>query len=214
MLAAAKLLLSGVFGKLLKAASAVIEWALSDWRNGPLAISALALAVHVLVIDPGLRKARDAAQTGWNGEKRAHDRTVQGYRIAARTAQARANANAARVESAQLATTKEIVDDYESRIAAARARARVRELERVRRETAARADPGGAGAAGVPGVPTAAAAADEAPADHRLSAGGQPLTTDERLIATEQAIQLDALIEWTLRQGKIRSTPEQAGNGE
>jgi hypothetical protein len=57
---------------------------------------------------------------------------------------------------------------------------------------------GGGRAAPLPGLSAAAGRAAEATGEDRLS-------DQERLIATEQAIQLDALIQWVIDQGQVRT---------
>jgi hypothetical protein len=115
--------------------------------------------------------------------------TVANYRAAAEGARAADQANLGRVTAAQLAITERTADDYQARLAAARARA-----EQLRRQSAATAtDPGARGAAPVPGLAVAAGKPAEAPRQDRLPPGAA-------LLATEQAIQLDELIKWIRRQ--------------
>jgi hypothetical protein len=90
--------------------------------------------------------------------------------------------------------TDEVRKDYQQRIAALRSRA-----DRLRAEA-------GAGVAGspdqvrVPADANAAARTDEAPDCQRLPAPDIETDLRCREIATEQALQLDALIQWVLRQ--------------
>lgn len=194
---------------------AIGRWLVADWRNGPLAMFALLVAAHILVLDPRLRRERDAALAGWNAEKAAHAKTVRGYRAAAQAAENKARDNVERVIREQDTVTREIVDDYQARIAAARARAgELATVDRLRRAGTPAADPGRAPAAGVSGPGQAAAGAGPASAQDRLSAacpagsGAQgQLSESDALIATEQAIQLDALIDWVLAQGRIEFSP-------
>ena len=131
------------------------------------------------------------------GERAAHSATVANYRVAADQARLADAANAARVKTEQAAINQRSKHDYQSRIATARAAGR-----RLRQHQSAAADPGGGPAASVPGLPAAAGRAAQGPGDHRLS-------DQERLTATEQAIQLDALIEWVVEQSRVRT-----GDGE
>lgn len=101
--------------------------------------------------------------------------------------------NINRVRDAQDAITKEIVDDYEDRIADARRRA---DALRLQLDAQARADPGSGGSAPMPGIPDAAARIDEA-----TGAGG--LSVAERLIATETALRIIALQGWVNRLGAV-----------
>jgi hypothetical protein len=123
--------------------------------------------------------------------KAAFDQTVAGYRAAAAQARAADAANAARVEAEQAAINERTEDEYQTRIAAARADAR-----RLRRYTAAAADSGDGGRAPVPSLPAPTGGAAQ-------SAGQDGLPDTDKLIATEQAIQLDELIKWVRAQAAV-----------
>lgn len=125
------------------------------------------------------------------GERAAHQATVANYRLAAERARQADADNIARVKDAQAKISERSTNDFESRIAIARAAA-----ERLRGNQAAAGHPGSGGAAAVPALPTAAQGAAQAAGQDRL-----PYT--DRLIATEQAIQLDELIKWVERQHAI-----------
>jgi hypothetical protein len=125
--------------------------------------------------------------------------TVANYRAAADQARREDAANVARAEAEQAAISERTTNDFESRIASARALA-----DRLRKQAAgAAADPGAGRAAPMPGLPAGAAAVAEA-------AGEDRLPQSDRLIATEQAIQLDELIKWVRRQAAI---PQDGGPG-
>lgn len=118
--------------------------------------------------------------------------TVANYRAAAQQARREDAANVARAQAEQAAISERTTNDFESRIASARALA-----DRLRKQAAsAAADPGAGGAAPVPPVPVAAAGASQA-------AGEDGLPESDRLIATEQAIQLDELIKWARAQSRV-----------
>jgi hypothetical protein len=123
--------------------------------------------------------------------------TVADYRAAAERARAADEANLARVTARQRAITERTEDEFEARLADARARA-----ERMRVEASrAAADPGGRAVAPMSGLPAAARGAAQA-------AGQDGLSRRDRLTATEQAIQLDELIEWVRAQAKVdRNAP-------
>lgn len=128
-----------------------------------------------------------------DAERAAHNATRTSYRLAQQEALRREQEREARVAAQQQEINDEITRDYGRRLAAARAAA-----ERVRRETV-RTSKHSAGASGsepVPGLSPAAGRADDA-------AGHSGLSVDERLVATEQAIQLDALISWVERQSAV-----------
>ena len=148
------------------------------------------LLLALLVQDRNRWKAKTAHYAEQlAGERAAHSATVANYRAAA---------NAARVKAEQTAINQRSKHDYQSRIAAARAAD-----QRLRGDQDPATGSGGGRAAPVPGLPAAAGRAAEGPGDHRLS-------DRERLTATEQAIQLDALIEWVTAQSRVRT----AGAGD
>jgi hypothetical protein len=121
--------------------------------------------------------------------------TVANYRAAADAARAADRANAARVADAQRGINERTKHAYEERIAGARAVAANIASGRLRAPTAP-AHPGGRGGAPVPGVAAATQGAAHAAGEDRLS-------HSDALIATEQAIQLDELIEWVKAQAKV-----------
>lgn len=211
---ALKMMLSGAFEAVLKAFSTALEWLLDDWRNAPLTFIGLGFAFLVFVKVPSIEDERDANLAGWIAERSDHAATAENYRQAARQAQAEAEANVVRVAAEQAAITEEVIDDYESRLAAVRARA-----ERLR-FTFARTDPGGADAPDLSGSGDAAGPAAPAPGDPRFPAartcpdGFVCLTLYEALIATSQAIQLDVLIDWTLAQSQVRFNPIEVPSDE
>lgn len=138
------------------------------------------------------RKQSNRYEQLYRGEHSAHARTVANYRAAAEQARAADKANADRVRREQAAINERTTDELETRLADARARA-----ERLRRRAGtASANPGSGGAAPVPGIPGAAGSAGQA-------AGEAGLSDADRLIATEQSIQLDELIKWVKRQAAV-----------
>lgn len=124
-------------------------------------------------------------------EKAAHASTVANYRAAAEQARAADAANVARVKAKQAAINERTAHAYEARIAAARAHA-----DRLRQPGAAQANSSGGGTAPVPGISPASGGAAQA-------AGEDGLSPDDALTATEQAIQLDELIQWVRRQADV-----------
>lgn len=102
--------------------------------------------------------------------------------------------NINRVRDSQDAITKEIVDDYEARLADARRRA---DALRLQLDAETRADPGGGRNAPVPSISDAATRADEASGEGGLSVA-------ERLIATETALRLISLQAWVEAQARLR----------
>jgi signal transduction histidine kinase len=127
-----------------------------------------------------------------DAEIAAHRQTKATYR-AAQVEAARIEAERiARVRAEQQEITNDVTQDYRNRLADARAAA-----ERMRDALRARTDAVGASeSVAVPGAADPSSRADQATDDRRLS-------ITERLIATEQAIQLDALIDWVTKQGAV-----------
>jgi len=118
--------------------------------------------------------------------------TIASYRAAADQARAADRANLARVAAEQRSVNERTSNDYQARLAAARALA-----QRLRGDTAiAAADPGAGRAAPVPGLAAAAGGPSQA-------AREDGLPDPDALTATEQAIQLDELIKWVKAQASV-----------
>jgi hypothetical protein len=165
------------------------------WLYRILGIAAAAAALLWLVQsrDHWRDEARANAEL-YRAEQAAHRGTVAAYRAAAEQARLADAANLARVKADQSEINERTENDFESRIAAARAHA-----DRLRRQApAAAADPGGRAATSVPKLPAPAGGASEA-------AGEGGLSLADRQLATEQAIQLDELIKWVRAQHRVRS---------
>lgn len=159
---------------------------------GLAAAAVLALLFIAAKIDARHWKRQSAQfEQLYRTETKAHAETVANYKIAVERARAADRVNAERVEAAQSSISERIVNDFEARLADARARA-----HRLRGSTPAPTDRGGGRSASLPGLPVAAAGAGEA-------AGQDRLPDPDRLIATEQAIQLDALIRWVRAQASV-----------
>ena len=118
--------------------------------------------------------------------------TAQAADFAAAAERARADdrANAVRVAAAQQSINRRSLDEYQTRLADIRAR-----VERLR-QAASAGDRSLAGRAAVSGIPAAPGGIDAAAAQDRLPA-------EDALTASEQAIQLDALINWVRAQSSI-----------
>ncbi|HEU5482166.1 MAG TPA: hypothetical protein VFU80_03605 [Sphingomicrobium sp.] len=161
------------------------------------AVLALALLIH----DRNRWKAKTEDYVELlAAEGASHDATAANYRAAAEQARRQDAENLARVKAEQAAINERTENDFQSRIAAARATA-----ERLRRDAgSAPADRRAGGTARVPGLPAAANGASQ-------GAGENGLSDTERLIATEQAIQLDELINWVRRQAAVDVSPAKAG---
>lgn len=196
-------LLPGGLGWLLDIARGVLRWVLSDWRHGPLLVCATMWAAHMFLITPNLREERDTAKAAHAAEVEAHNGTIADFVMATREAEKRQAANVERVQAKQAAITGRIEHDYQTKLDALRARhaAFVADASRRLRTGAPQIDPGSPGAAGLPGTGAAAAIAGEAP-------GSDGFSFERRLIASEQALQLNALIDWVLAQAAVSTSPE------
>lgn len=127
----------------------------------------------------------------YRGAQAALSGTEANYRAAAEQARAADRAAAERTRAAQSNVSERTIHDYEARVADARARA-----DRLRVGAQAAADPRPRGDAAVPGLSAAARGAAQTPGQDRLP-------ESDALIATEQAIQLDELIEWVKAQAAV-----------
>lgn len=151
----------------------------------------LALIVALLLTRTTLERTKASLEA----EQSAHALTVANYRKAAAEAEASDKANVWRVATDQKEITDAVTEDYQSQLDAVRAR-----YERLRAE--ASANPGRGANAPVPGVPAAAGGTDAAAAEARLPG-------PDALIASEQALQLQALQEWARRQAAVEVNGEQ-----
>lgn len=191
-------------------------WLIEKPSRAVCAVLIAALAFHLLIVDPGLRSQRDSARAERDkaealvaalrndlaAERTAHQQTKHNYRAAQEQAAALEAARLAAVQAEQKEITDAVTQDYRQRLADARAHA-----ERLR-DQLARAGAGAAGAPRSEPVPGAGGAAGRAapPATGDRLPPAPALSEDEiawRLIATEQAIQLDALIDWVERQAQV-----------
>lgn len=138
---------------------------------------------------------RDEARANdklFHAEQAAHAATAANYRAAAEQARRDDAQNLARVEAEQAQINERTENDFETRIASARADAR-----RLREQASAAAtDPRSGGAAPVSRLPASARAVAQ-------SAGKNRLPRSDALIATEQAIQLDELVKWVRSQAAV-----------
>ena len=166
----------------------------TSWLYRILGIAAGLAALLWLVQSRDHWRDEARANAGrFHAEQAAHAATVANYRAAAEQARREDAANITRVRAEQAQINERTANDFETRIAAARAAAlRLREQAR-----SAAADPGTGRATPVPGASIAAGGAAQAPGEGRLPGS-------DRLIATEQAIQLDELIKWVRSQAEVK----------
>ena len=127
----------------------------------------------------------------YRAEAKAHAETIANVRLATERARAADRVNAERVRAVQAQINERTAHEFEARRAAARAR-----FDRLRDPAEAATGRGGGRAAPVPRL--------SAPAPGASRAAGQVgLPDSDRLIATEQAIQLDELIKWVRAQSVV-----------
>jgi hypothetical protein len=159
---------------------------------GLAAAAALAIMLVVQSVETRHWKKQSATfEKLYRDEQSAFATTVANARAAADTARAADQANANRVAAAQTAINERTANDFESRLAAARA-----DAQRLRQQSQAAADPGAGGNTPMPGLPT--------PAGGSAQASGQDrLPQSDALTATEQAIELDELIKWVRQQHSV-----------
>lgn len=132
-----------------------------------------------------------------DAERAAHRQTKTDYRNAQIEAARLESQRLDRVRTEQQEITDAVEADYSARLADARTRAeRLREDLRTRSATRSEADP-----ITMPVLSAAGAGTSAAAENTRLPSGTEQLERD--LIATEQAIQLDALIGWVKRQAAV-----------
>jgi len=164
---------------------------------------AVSLALGILlVIQKGethhWRKQSGQYEQLYQDEQAAVAGTVANYRAAADAARAADRAAAERVAAEQTKISQEKSDEFETRLAAARAAA-----ERLRHSAEAAADPRGRGAAPVSSLPAPAGRPDQGADENGFS-------ISDRLTATEQAIQLDELIKWVKAQAEVQPNADPA----
>jgi hypothetical protein len=157
--------------------------------------ASLALAI-LLLVQKGetshWKKQSAGFEQLYRQDQSAFATTVANARAAAIEARAADMANAQRVAADQRTINERTEHDFEARLAAARAAA----AQRLRGQSQAATDSGARRSAPVPGLSAPAGGAAQA-------AGKDGLSRSDRLTATEQAIQLDELIQWIRAQAKV-----------
>lgn len=148
--------------------------------------------IVALVACAWLWRANSHLRDGIKAERAAHAQTQANFRKAQDEAEAKQKANLARVAKAQEDITHETVTDYRARLADLHAR-----YDRLR----AQGNRSASGNDRLPAVSDTASRVDEAPGEDGLPAA-------DALIASEQALQLDALINWVEAQSKVETSPQ------
>jgi hypothetical protein len=174
-----------------------------NWQGAAGVAATICLAALLAVQIVQTRHWRDSSadfEKLYRHEQASLAMTVADARAAADLARAADQANAARVSTEQRTITERTTNDYEARLAAARATA-----ERLRLAAQTAADPGAGGATSVPGV-------SHAPASPPQGTDEDRLPERDALTATEQAIQLDELVKWVRAQAKVDNNAPAAAN--
>lgn len=134
---------------------------------------------------------RDDARQGWDAEKKASILFATRVRAKAEEIGRNFALYSRRVEQDQATVTQETSREYQDRLAELRAR-----VDRLRASAARGTGAGGPGQSRVPGLPDGTSRFDAAALDNGLS-------FEQRVVATEQAIRLEALQGWVRRQAEI-----------
>lgn len=179
-----------------------MSWLAANWWRA-VALAALAaltwqtVRIEGFLLVPGLKADLTAARAATESEAAAHRGTKDTYRLAQQEAARLEGMRLMRVQAQQQEITDHVRQDLSERLAAARARydALLR-AERLRGPSPGAGAEGEASGIAVPGVSGAAGRADEA----ACAAG---LSLPERWHATEQALQLDGLIDWLSDQLRV-----------
>ena len=171
--------------------------------QGMLGIAASLLLLGLFLVKAGearrWHKQADRYERQYLAEQGARAATIANYRSAAEAARLADLANAARVAAGQRIISERTTHDLEARLVVARARA-----HRLQLEARAPAAAGGGGRE----APVPVTGATPGAAGSAAEEDGFPLA--DRLIATEQAIQLDELIKWVNAQAAIDTSTDRA----
>ncbi len=160
------------------------------------ALALLALLVVQRIETRHWRKQSGQFEQLYHDEESAFARTVADYRAAAEAARTADRAAAERVRAEQHVIDERISNDLETRLADARVRAQRLRLD----DRPAAANSCDRGAADVSSL-------SPAPCEPAQAASQNGLPYADRLVATEQAIQLDELIKWVGRQHSVDANP-------
>lgn len=172
---------------------------LLNWQGiagGVVALTLLAMLTVQKLEAVHWKKQSEKYEQLYQQEQAAFATTVANERAAADQARAADQANATRVVGEQRTINERTANDFEARLAVARA-----DAQRLRDNLQAAADPGVGGNPPVPGLSAAPGGPAEGTGQNRLP---QP----DALTATEQAIQLDELIKWVKAQAAVDNNPK------
>ena len=173
--------------------------------QGMIGIAAALLLLTLFLVKAGearhWRKQSGRYEQLYLAEQGSRAQTIANYRAAAEAARKEDLAHAGRVAAEQRTISERTTHDLEARLADARARAVRLQLG----QGTAGAAGGGRRAAAVPAAGAAPGAAGRSAEEDRFS-------LSDRLLATEQAIQLDELIKWVNGQASIGRADPRSGS--
>lgn len=166
--------------------------------QGMIGIAAALLLLTLFLVKWGearhWRKQSSRYEQLYLAEQASRAQTIANYRAAAEAARTEDLAHANRIVAEQRTISERTSHDLEARLAHARARAQLLQL-----------GPGSPAAAGGGGRAAAVPAAGAASGATGGASEEDGLPVSDRLLATEQAIQLDELIKWVTDQAAIDS---------
>ena len=173
--------------------------------QGMIGIAAALLLLALFVVKAGearhWRKQSGRYEQLYRSEQGSRFETIANYRAAAETARREDLAHAGRIAAEQRAISERTTHDLEARLAAARARTVRLQLDQRPAAVAG----GGRRAAALP-----APGSTPGPAGRTAEEDGFHLS--DRLLATEQAIQLDELIKWVNGQAAVGGGDPRSGS--
>ncbi len=201
-------------GGLWKPVKNALAWVFSDVRHAMIALLLFANAYDRWKSFPALR----AEISSLTAKGKACEGTVDNLRAEARQAEIRQQGNLVRVAAANDAINRENVSALQSDLAGLRRRAELlaSNASGQLRDRAAATHSRSADGAGVPGPVPARAGADEAAGDQGLSGttgsvcpiAPGAMSIERALIASEQAHQLDRLIDAVEAAARVKTSPE------
>ncbi len=166
--------------------------------QGMIGIAAALLLLSLFLVKAGevrhWRKQSGRYEQLYLAEQGARAQTIANYRAAAEAARKEDLAHASRIAAQQRTISERTSHDLEARLADARARA-----QRLQPGQGSPATAGGGGRA------AAVSAAGAAPGAAGRAAEENGFSLTDRLLATEQAIQLDELVKWVTGQAAVDS---------
>ena len=180
--------------------------------QGMIGIAAALLLLTLFLVKAGearhWRKQSGRYEQLYRAEQGSRVETIANYRAAAETARREDLAHAGRVAAEQRIISERTTHDLEARLADARARAVRLQLDQGSAAVAG----GGGRAAAVPAPGATPGPAGRPAEEDGFHLDARDLSLEERLLATEQAIQLDELIKWVNGQAAVGGGEPRSGS--